>query len=565
MRASTSPVMLKIDQLDNVFIKEFIVMRDEKYLTDFFVKVGNDEIACHKFVLAAHSSYFQCMFKHTCTKDVMEGFVDLKPLNFAAVKLVIDFCYTGRMEFDLDEAMNIIEVIDYLQITPCIKSTISALIMNNVTVDNCIDWYFFTDLMKMPDIQQKAHEIMSMSFPSIAKSSQFCELEYNLFIDYISWEDVNRDCALVAACKWILYDIQQRHNKMDTILQAINIKQCSASCLKHVITEFGSQLINADYKQQFVDAILNDLPTWNEPEDGAGYDVIVLCGSDDKMVRKTWKLNLKTGATEEKAEFPTSLPDIFVPARCSTSTGAVFAGGMLRKVTSGYHDAITYFVHYRKAENQWNQLPSLPSPFSGAGAVCIREKNIFIFGGGQNTSGKMFCYNIAEMTWNPCPDMLEPLQYPIVGCVDDSIYVLHSTTAGNEHVRHGSEISLQCFNTTTSTWSFKASLPETIIDTCGASAVTIHHQLYVVGGLQRLCVQYNTLTDAWTVLVSCIEQHLCGAATLLMGKIVLCGGSSHEGPAKDTVELFDPELGTWTLLPVRLPQPLMHHHIIPRY
>ena len=183
---------------------------------------------------------------------------------------------------------------------------------------------------------------------------------------------------------------------------------------------------------------------------------------------------------------------------------------------------------------------------------------MFILGG--QLCKKMLCYDLSDQTWTTCPDMPQGQSKPIVASVGNSIYVVFSTVYANQQVAlQGSDISLQCFDTCTSTWSFKASLPQSVSDTKGSKAETIGHYMYLVGGVERLCLRYDTHSDTWTTLTQSLEPHCYGAAMLLKGKIILCGGKDvlhARHPQTDHIESYDPDTDTWTLLPVRLPKPL---------
>ena len=172
----------------------------------------------------------------------------------------------------------------------------------------------------------------------------------------------------------------------------------------------------------------------------------------------------------------------------------------------------------------------------------------------------MKCLDMTTLTWSTCPDLLQGLLSPIVGCVGHNIYVIFSTFPENELTT--GDITLQCFNTTTSSWSFKASIPDAVKRTDGASGVSLDHRLFVLGGF-KICLNYDTREDAWTILSPPLKIHLVGAAVYMKGEIILCGGDHERGVPIDSIESYDPATNTWTLLPVKLPRSLRDFGIIP--
>ena len=81
----SSNAVLKVtkgqDYADSLF-KQFQVMKDQNYLTDFILKVEDKEIACHKVILAARSEYFHRLFDHKDMLEVTQGFVNLQNTSF---------------------------------------------------------------------------------------------------------------------------------------------------------------------------------------------------------------------------------------------------------------------------------------------------------------------------------------------------------------------------------------------------------------------------------------------------------------------------------------------------
>ena len=166
---------------------------------------------------------------------------------------------------------------------------------------------------------------------------------------------------------------------------------------------------------------------------------------------------------------------------------------------------------------------------------------MYIIGGWGDSNVKMDCLDMNTMTWMNCPDLLQGLVYPVVGHVGHYIYVMFSTYIVNELTPRG--ISLQCFDTIASTWSFKASMP--FSETIGASTVTVNHRMFVIGGWGNICLNYDPREDTWTQLTSTCNIHFNGATLYLKGKIIICGGMDKTDQSTDTIEGYDLTADTW--------------------
>ena len=561
------PSTLKINQskaTSNGVFKELREVKNQNFLTDFVLKAHGGEISCHKIVLAVRSAYFQRLFSFDGSKEMAQGFIEFETLHYTALEAVIEYCYSGRLEFKPEDAQNVIEVAEYLQI-PDLVSRISKQVERHLSADNCIGWYFLAKWFDISTLKEAAHKIMSAEFTSVTNNAEFSELDYNNLKDYISWKDVNEDSALAAVCRWMKHDIQHRQCMFHDIVNTIDIHCCSSSALKYVIQQH-EELLTPDVKKKLTDTIVDKVSAWQKPDRGTGYDIIVLGGQKGKhMSRKSCKMNLKTGITVKKECFPSHLPDTFIPAICTVPSGALFVGGMLEcDGNSLYSKSVLQCVVYKKQEDIWEilSMPPLSPLFYFEGSVCVDDKSVYVMGGTGDDRNKMYCFDLIEKTWHSCPDMLVGLVVPLVGCVGKSIYVIHSTMPANDaHLDPEAGLSMQCFDTNSSTWSSKASLPHDVERTHGARTATVDKYLYVIGGGARLCLCYDTQNDVWSTLAHTIQVHSFGAAVVIKGTIFLCGGFSDNQKELDTIERYDPSTDVWTVLSMRLPRPLMNHHV----
>ena len=410
----------------------------------------------------------------------------------------------------------------------------------SLTIDNCISWYAFANTFGLSAVKGKAREIMLADFASVANVLEFFAMDYEYFADYISWDDVDVNSALIAAARWITHDITYRKELFPVIVQTIDINRCSQSALKYVIDTYGTQLI-ADFNmfQKFTTAALNNVADWQEPRPGAGFDVIVLGGfSGDIANTKTWMINLNTGDIVDKKEFPSELCKVFVPAMCDTPKGALLVGGAAKCESLSCSEPQTQCALYLKHDDIWALLPEVPEAMMGAGAVCIGDAKMYVIGGLESHRDKMHCLDLVTKTWNRCPDLLQGLSRPVVGCGEKYIYVIFSTLDRNRTL-HGNDITLQCFDTITSSWSWKSSLPKSVTHTVGASTVTVAHQLFVIGGCGDICLSYDSTNDTWTCLTPPSHRHSCGAAIFLKNRIILCGGRCSGTKESDVIESYD--------------------------
>ena len=89
-------------------------------------------------------------------------------------------------------------------------------------------------------------------------------------------------------------------------------------------------------------------------------------------------------------------------------------------------------------------------------------------------------------------------------------------------------------------------------NTQGACLVSVNNKLYLLGGEQRLALEYNPLSNQWVELVPPNLRYFsasgCCGVVMKPGKIWLCGGSTEEGEERNVIEEYDTSTKEWKTL-----------------
>ena len=552
LTTNTDPLRQKLQQ-----------MRQDSNLTDFVLKVNNIDIPCHKVILATSTVYFERLFQHRDTKEVSEGCVEFKELDPSAVLIVVEYLYSRTITIPFDAVQYVIRVLDRLQTTDDILTDkLSAYIVSNLSPLNCLGWQLFADQFQFPSVEKKASDVMLHSITDVIHGAEFINLDFPQLTDYLNrvlQHSESHDEVLKASALWAVHDSKTRNDKFEDLVEMMDFAKCSPKVLKEIYKKYGRSLISSfDVLEKFTTAALSLMTTDDESNhEESDHDILVFAGKfkSGKCNRKMWKLNLETGEYAEKASLHM---DLYAAAICPSPEGAICAGGASEDKSN---KATATCVQYNKAKDSWDLLPSMPVPTCGAGAVCIAGALLMVLGGFGDRKKQAMSLNLKNMIWKTCPDMLQGVVWPIVGCIKANVYVILPTSTFNKDERRGSEISLQCYNTETSVWSFKAPLPDSVKKTAGARSATIKDLLYVAGGVGKICTSYNPTLNTWTILSPTLEPHMSGAVLVRNNKIVICGGAK-DNLGSDDIEEFDPATNTWSLLPGKLPAKLHEHGII---
>ena len=172
--------------------------------------------------------------------------------------------------------------------------------------------------------------------------------------------------------------------------------------------------------------------------------------------------------------------------------------------------------------------------------------------------------NIKTEVWSPASPILHSVFDPFIAATGMHIYVILCNDDENGDAYDAYGASVQCYDTVTEARSFRLAVTENMGSTYGASAVTLGDCIYLVGGFDKLCAEYNIHTDTWRSLESCLQVRIFGSTAVFGGKIVLLGGGTNAEDLgrteTDSVECYDVDKNEWRDMELKLPVSMCGGH-----
>ena len=236
---------------------------------------------------------------------------------------------------------------------------------------------------------------------------------------------------------------------------------------------------------------------------------------------------------------------------CAVPDGNVaIGGGWGNDVSSMCHP---FSVHTRR----WRRLPNMPTARCGVSAVMLRNVLIVLGGGDKHVNDLAVCekFHMTDGVWSSAAPMIEPLWRPLVAVATNKVYIV----TRSDTISPGT-MMLQ-YDNTADRFRGAAQLPQHVQDTWGACLVAADEKLYLLGGEQKLSIQYSPAADQWTQLLSQPPaRYYWGSCGVVHdGKLLLCGGET-EGNNRNLVEEFDINTKQWKITDVKLPFAFFYGH-----
>ncbi|ELT97135.1 hypothetical protein CAPTEDRAFT_204952, partial [Capitella teleta] len=152
MASDTKKRRMRSQIYGSELIKSYAQMRENEELTDFVVSTEGQSFKVHKTLLAASSDYFRAMLQGVM-RETKEERVDLKGLTAASLCQTLDFLYSGEMDLDFDNLIEVLNAASHLQV--------------NAALELCSD--FMTTLLNFSNAEELLHVADTYSLDRVVK------------------------------------------------------------------------------------------------------------------------------------------------------------------------------------------------------------------------------------------------------------------------------------------------------------------------------------------------------------------------------------------------------------
>ena len=247
--------------------------RNDGDFNDVTIRAGAESIPANRMVLACYSKFFESMFLLQL-KEKNQNTMEIKGFDGQAVKSVIEFIYTGKIDINANNVMTLLCTADYLLIDD-VKKLCFNFMENTLTVDNCLDVIKSFDIYNNLSSFQRAYIFFNKNFDKIVQGSNFTDiskLDLTSLITNINRNTVKETSLYAAIINWVKHD-ETRETEFaslflkldlqklspdfvsDTIANEQLVKESNA-CLNAVLSYFTSETKLAQHKHNKMSKIL---------------------------------------------------------------------------------------------------------------------------------------------------------------------------------------------------------------------------------------------------------------------------------------------------------------------
>ena len=514
--------------------------RNEGFFNDVNIKVANECFPASRMILSCFSHVFERMFKVEM-KERYEQTVEVKQVDEKSMKIVIDYIYTGRIDINNENVMNLLSAADYLQLEEvkefCFEFLISILA--------CDTWFAIltaATLYRNESLHHHLHQFLSVNLGEVSTSKDFKALSKGDLISLIEnlfRDKVKEELVYNAIVIWTnAVNTDDRKNDFPDLLQLVQFQRISPDFCDNIVSKDQLVVENNHALKIVMQAYSRMLKSSNATD----LRTIISFGG-----RKTPQKCMQVFSLDEKKQL--HLPDLPMPIKefqtLKTDQFAFCMGGLSENIPS---DKVRK-IDVKEQNSKWQEVASLnQSRYSfGSANFC----GMLVAAGGTkgpfvaDTLTSVEVYLDAFDEWR----CISPLNHERLGlqlvCCKGCLYAI-----GGSYVWGEIHSSVERLSSLKSKWKFVQPMQTA---RSHHAAVSYNGCIFVFGGEnanQKLksVEKYDPVVNGWSYVSDMSVKRSRLATCVINGKIYVVGGIAAKGKPVKTIECYDPAKDSWSIV-----------------
>ena len=443
-----------MSQVDKQFLEQLKNrlwhMKETGDYSDVTFQIGEEQIPCHKNILAAACPYFHSMF----TNQVMlqqdnAKVIHIKTMPADTFKGILKYIYTGEIQLTQDNAQNFLEAADLMDFSALLKQCTDFMV-EEMEPANCLGMWQAARIVNAKTLEEVALNFALEKFEEVCEEEEFQFLDRDslrMYLCDISINAPSEDFICAKALKWMDHDPKERLLHFVKIFPCLQLQNLSAhfiqysllkhddliqhsetlsllhDLLKHVI--FYAPLphhISSNFPRLNTDLVNGTILLSRETEHvqqtretktklgfyrfadkdnlvRTRHENMTILFDEETMVvaLDTW-LFLSNAVGMHKYDMPTKQWTLCTPAVGSRYKLVLAEGKQLYGIEySHYKCPVSKYII---EENKWQKLANMKFPLKGNDFVAIESRGIlFVFGGNERHEG---CIQAFDTQTNEC-------------------------------------------------------------------------------------------------------------------------------------------------------------------
>ena len=515
--------------------------RNKGFFNDVELSADDECISANQMVLSCYSKYFENIFKtnlYNQQRCIIEN-VDGKSL-----KILINYIYTGNVEINNRNALNLLSAADKLKIQD-VKMFCLEFLETVITYDSCFHILSAAQACQSFKLQFKVFLYLNENFEKVLLTPPFKALtktEVTYCMTRLNRDVVSETTLYDAIIAWIKYDEENRRKDFSDLFQLLKLEEFSHDFLMNVVSKEKFVSGSSDCLNMILKVFPKVLDLRSQNEFESRILSIGGCLSPSKVF-EVFKLH---------DEPPKQYPDLPMPlsGHCSIKMdnfiyclGGVIRIGDNRNITNK-----AWRLNLDSDHLKWEEIAAMTEKRrSMRAAVCF---NTLVVSHGDDAAGSVSTtteiYQKSLDQWKIISSLQQHRESHALVAFQEKLYAIAGCCYGEVLS------SVEVLSGLDSTWKYVKSLQT---PRKWFAAVSCRGFIYVIGGFSeypsrklKSVERYNSVANKWDYVADMTYERSAHSACVLQGKIYVDGGLDSEKSVVNKVECYDPSCDKWILV-----------------
>lgn len=159
--------------------------------------------------------------------------IPLKDVSGEALRLIIQYCYTGEIEINVNNVEMLLPAasqLEFVEIEEECSKFLETMLEKNPL--NCLSYYFTAFYYNFDDLMMLAKRLMCEHFVKIKDAKEFFLLDFHVLLEIVRSDDLKVDReedVFNAVVKWLNHDQSNRKQYSADLLKLIRFSQMDAT------------------------------------------------------------------------------------------------------------------------------------------------------------------------------------------------------------------------------------------------------------------------------------------------------------------------------------------------
>ena len=461
------------------------------------------------------------------------------------LRALFDFIYTGSINIDKQNVMNLLSGSEYLQLHE-VKEFCFEFLRSHITVDNSLDILKTGDLYRNESLKNEILQYISINLDKVLQTDDFKQLSNEELITCIL--NLNRSQAkessiFEAILAWCNHVKEAREPEFPELFKMVQLRKVPIDYLEEVILEEKLVTNAGDCNKTALSTFRKLVKEQNSKPQASKLLCVGGGGSENKVT------NVYDFSSETSENYP-ALPAKF-SNHCSLLLNDYIyciGGDFENRRFSSVTDRV-WKLNSRKQTSSWKQVASMNSKRCGMGAAVYGD--VIVVAGGEDENDRLLAstevYQTSFNEWRTISSLKQQrCGHALVSC-HGYLYAIGGWD-GHNHLS-----SVERLSDLKAEW---VNIEPILTPRAGLAAVNCDGVVYAIGGRSgydnsttlKTVERYDSSAKKWNFVGDMNFKRQAHAACVLRNKIYAVGGFDADDNAVTQIECYDPMLDTWSIV-----------------